>query len=106
MPARPHKPRRAPLLIAVLLAGCHFESAGLGDEDAGPGAEGPAPTSATPRPRATAEPNRSSKDGAAELGRELAAIATKASGINRAYFMGFGSSHRNAQDGLTVSPNP
>lgn len=38
MPHRSHRSIRAPLLAAVLLAGCHFESAGLGDEDAGPGA--------------------------------------------------------------------
>jgi len=47
MAHRSHRSIRAPLLAAVLLAGCHFESAGLGGEDAGPDAEGPAPASAT-----------------------------------------------------------
>ncbi len=37
MPRRPRKPHRA-LLAAVLIAACHFESAGLGDEGAGPDA--------------------------------------------------------------------
>lgn len=46
MPARPHKPRRAPLLAAALIAACHFESAGLGDDGAGPAADGTAPASA------------------------------------------------------------
>jgi cysteine-rich repeat protein len=62
MLARPHKPRRAPLLAAALLAACHFESAGLGDEGAGPNADDPAPASAqtSEDPTASSSPGSSS----------------------------------------------
>ena len=46
MPPRPHPHRRAPLLIATLLAACRFESAGLGETSAGPNADA---TTASPQ---------------------------------------------------------
>ncbi|MBA3548041.1 MAG: hypothetical protein H0T76_16290 [Nannocystis sp.] len=46
MPPRPRQPHRTPLLAAVLIAACHFESAGLGDDDAGPDAGDTAASSA------------------------------------------------------------